>query len=717
VCEGTPQLLHRTKCGAHLFFFAGSFPSLSWTMTTPYTAYVRQFTARLQARVHRQSYANVVQYLEQHQPTPAGNIADARLREVQSLVEQHRRSFDPSIKQKALGILQTLPLKSIDEDPHFMHTLAGLRVCAYFGAAKSPATYNFLNHVTRHTYLLDGHAVFRLYLVLDQLHHEQTTEIVQVLLPRIREVVDDFSISEARLIMEFLAQHKMLDAELTGKFAAVMQGGLQDMTIWELGRCVNAILAMQSIEVALTFLTAAAPRICRVLRDSVAQRHYYKALFFAETETSSSGDAAAAAASRSTAMPSSSTREASGVSSSAKKTAVRASHAQLKDFLILEQRATASLLQGLCNAVIHLSWGPRRVLNEMVHMAIAWSEEESCAALPRDSSRGDHDSARSEAPDVQSTAGSFTKAERRGYEEYVQKLPQLSRHDLSKLLKALHFASHLHPAGLRLLSARIATKETAVVAAAGAENVALTRLNNALALAIEAVAYFYAVDCIPAVLSMLEEIQTGQLINANTALRARMSAAATAVCVLTWEERETAESIGLRTLLSCARLLSACEAASSSSTSVTKKKFLPSHRPVELETMGELCRHMAALAASPLLQIYVEYARMAARQDVAAKRKESRRAFAGAAHVLYSIAVLFQAISASGAAKSFVADATSFMDSAALATLRESLRNLVQLVQTVTERQPETLSVETTKEVWAALEMVQKHPEWLPDGV
>ncbi|KPI84665.1 hypothetical protein ABL78_6281 [Leptomonas seymouri] len=659
-------------------------------MSTPYAAYMRQVTARLQARMHSQSYASMVQRMERCKATPMGCIADARMSELKDLVDQHRRTFDPTFKEKALGILQTLPLKSTDEDPRFKHTFAGLQVCAYFGAVNAPATFNLINHVTRHTFLLDAYSIFKFYLALVKLHHPQTAEIVQILLPRIREVVGGFSISEARLIMEFLAMQKVLDVELARDLVAVMQGGLQDVSIWELARCMASVQLMGSTEVAREFLTAAAPRICRVLQESVAQRHYYKSLYFSEAKDIW--------------LPSSSAAQGDCDSSAnAKGTATRASKAQLQAFLLEEQRAAAQLLMALSRTVSYLSWGPRRMLNEMVRTTIAWSEPNTLS--PSSPNSLSDEGAAGTGSSSSHVNGVITEAERQKREDYLQALPQLRRHHLGLMLKALHFASHRHLAGLRLLSARIASIEPEVT------NAASTLVSDDLPLAIEAVAYFYATDCIPAVISMVDEVLTSQLAPINARITERASSAPSTARLLSREESRTAEVIGLRTLQSCTRLLSACDAVASAS---DKRCSLPSTRPVDPEMRRELCRQIVSLVLSPLLQLYLEHAQGLGRQGAPLTGNFTRRCLAGAAHVLRSITLLFQFAVEEGEAGDFAARVSAVIDTASLERLRANVWSLTQLVQLVAERHSESLTRGVAAEMRAALEMVQGHPEWLP---
>ena len=684
-------------------------------MTTPYAAYMRQFTARLQARMHSQSYACVAQQAEQHRQTAAGSVAEARMKELKELMGLHRRTFDPALKQKALGILQTLPLKSTDEDPHFAHTFAGLQACVHFGAVNSPTTFNFLNHLTRHTFLLDGHGVFQLYRLLEQLRHPQTGEVVQLLLPRTREVVDDLSCPEARRILEFLAKNDALDVELSRKLTAVLQASLPDASVKELGYCVGVVHRMNSAEVARSFLSAAAPRICQALQESVAQRHYYKTLYRVEDV-----DLVAPSSPSLSSFPFSSNsaqeRQGGGASlTSAERDAARATRAELMAFLVAEQRAAARLLLELVNAVTTLSWGPRRVLNEMVRTAVVWTEPASLSSLSaiplvgKDETVAGYDDSSNGGGDGGAVplfnADVFEEVETKDYEEYMQKLPQLQRFQLCTLMKALHFASYRHPTGLRLLSARVAAMQP------DEDNGDLTEMKDGLALAIEAVAYFYATDCLPAVLSMLQEMQSLQLAPLNASITARMSAAPNGPHLLTKGENHITEVIVLRSLVSCARLLTACvSAATSADTS------LPSNGPVEPQHKQQLCQHMVTFLTSPLLQLYVRHAQLLSRQEASSVSLAVRRHHAGAAHVLHSIVALFCFAAGDGSAAAFVARAGNLVDAASLEVLRTTLRDLVLLMHAVAERQPKALTREVAQEARAALEMVQRHPEWLPDS-
>lgn len=688
-------------------------------MTTPYAVYVKEFTARLQARVHQQAYATFMQQVERRVQTREGNLADARMEELRQLMFQHKRTFEPALKNKALALLQTMPLKSTSEDPYFAHTFTGLHACAYFHDITSPSAYNFINHITRHTFMLDGRAIFDFAKVLEQMRHPQAAEVMQILLPRIREVAGELTVTQARMLMEYLASLQLLDTALTTKLVAMMQAGVQDIDAVELSMCVRAMAVVSPAAVARDFITAATPRICQVLQESVAQRHCYKLLYFqkaggaASSSTPSAGNSYGA-----------SIGDDGAASSSAGPSGVLAhvAPAELRASLLNEQWSAFHVLKAVTTLTTHLSWAPRRVLNEMVRTAVAWSEPDSLEAATPPTQHADEgeSSATKEAAGHHTSTAGFEEAAKADYAEYVAKMPQLRRLDLSQLLKALHFSSYRHPTGLRLLSARVAAATDKSYVPSPHSNWVV----DELPMAIEAVAYFYATDCLPAVLSMVEEVRVSYLSSLEASLRAERAVPA----VLTPTQKISAEVVLLRTLLSCARLLSACAvagapaktlsggsgAAAAAAVAATPPKLLPSHRPVAPQLRRELRHHIIALATSPLLRLYLDYARVVGNQTGGETRTTHRRAIAGAAHALHSITVVFYSISQEVAASStFERTALSVMDASALAALRKTVRELVKLMHTVAERRSNLLAAETAAEVRAALEMVQQHPEWL----
>lgn len=446
--------------------------------TTPFATYSKQFTSRLRARMHAQSFSNAVQESQRLRRSSAGLVAEQRVRELVQLQKEHERFFDPKLRVKALTLLRTLPLISTDEDPHFVMTMRALRVCMHFNAVESPATFALLNHLTRHTFLLDGHALFQFCCILSELHHPQTTDILYILLPRIREVArEDLTAHEAVAVLRLYHQYGVHDSTLATLLTQVFSRAVMDISISDLCCCVAMMPALNDPALGREFIAAAEHRISAVLRESTTSFLFYWSHY------------AVGAPLTQVAGPSEVVDDR-----------------QLRNFVLMELHHARRLQQELYHSLKWLCWGPRRLLNELVRSALVWSE-------PRDLTMERHQQMTAASNETEALSGGFASgddarsdvamtvgvAKQTSSSVDHHTVPVLSRQDICACINMLHFTSYRHEAGVSQLLSRVATMEFGGVATTDGHLVDLTS-------AVEGGAYFYAVKSLPALHSILEEI-------------------------------------------------------------------------------------------------------------------------------------------------------------------------------------------------------------------
>ncbi|CBZ29718.1 conserved hypothetical protein [Leishmania mexicana MHOM/GT/2001/U1103] len=652
---------------------------------TPYVAHTKRVTARLRARMHKQSFTSALLASTQAERTDLSKVADARLRELTALRADHQRTFDPSFKQKALNLLQTLPLKAAADDPHFSYTLAALRVCGYFSAAQSPATFNLLNHATRHTFLLDAFNFYQLFLALEEMRHPQTAEILSIVLPRVMEVAADFTEGEARLLLDLYFKHNLLTKELSERLVGVITGSVNDLSGKDLISAVAAVPTMGSEQISRRFLEAATPRLCRALRETTEQVQLYKATYLAHPGRGGGASDAARP------MP---IRDADGqpppnpgMETPTERTLRRRKEEEWRQFLANQIHEGISLHRELQKSVAWLCWAPRPLLNELVRCALIFSEPlltDSAEQLPA--------ALKGKATGASASSGAISEdgelmaivAER---ENYARDLSQVRRRSLCHCLKMLHFTSYRHLPALRLLSARIAAAKDVLGI------VSPLVLARELSQAVEAIAFFYATDCTPAVTAIIDDIVAH--IEPVTNSPALLNDGHT----LSVEEVRLMERVVLRLLLSCARFLS---------TRISEKaeKNALQRAPAQEEAMRAILAQATAFAISPITRAYLALGLRLLHPGKVHRERDTKqvKCFMGTMHLLYVTTVILTASAQPGASPTA-------LDSAALEVLRAILRQLVPWAQRMATMQAGEMPEEAAVEMAKALALLKKHPE------
>lgn len=177
-------------------------------LTLPFKQYAQHATQKLKLQTHRQSFANTMRERHIRALSPTARAAFARTGELAELCRQHRATFDPSYREKGLQLLRTLPIPSTDEDPHFVVALRALRAAAYLspcddsasGEGNSNRTFALLNHLTKHTYLMDGNNMYLLCRALWGLRHPQSEEVLGIVLPRLLTTVKEGDVTAAEAV-------------------------------------------------------------------------------------------------------------------------------------------------------------------------------------------------------------------------------------------------------------------------------------------------------------------------------------------------------------------------------------------------------------------------------------------------------------------------------------------------------------------------------------
>ncbi|XQJ29857.1 mitochondrial RNA binding protein, putative [Leishmania guyanensis] len=652
---------------------------------TPYVAHTKRVTARLRARMHNQSFGNALLASAAVERSDLSKVADMRLGELVALRADHQRTFDPLFKQKALNLLQTLPLKAAAEDPHFSYTMGALRVCGYFSAAQSPATFNLLNHATRHTFLLDAFSIYQLFLSLEDMRHPQTAEILSIVLPRVTEVATDCTEGEARLILDIYFKHKLLTVELSERLVGVIIGSVNDLRGRDLISAVAVVPSMGTEKVARRFLEAATPRLCRTLRETTEHAQLYRVTYL---QPADGGDASSAAArlmlrqDTDDELPPNPDRE-----TPTEKTLRRRKEESWRAFLITQIYDGLNLHRELQKSIAWLCWAPRPLLNELVRCALLWSEPvlggspgQSLVVL-----KGESTDVTASSCAVAADGELATGAEER--EKYARDLPQLRRRSLCHCLKMLHFTSYRHLPALRLLSARIAaTKDVMGIASP-------LVLARELSQAVEAIAFFYATDCAPAVTAIIDDILEHIESSMNApALLNRFRA-------LSIEEVKLAERVVLRVLLSCARLLSTYIAEKA-------EKSTLEAAPAQEEAMRAILTQATTLAMSPITRAYLAMGlRLIHVREVQREGDTIQvQNFVGTMHVFYATTVILTVAAQAGAAPAA-------LDMAAHDILRANLRQLLPWAQTMSSMRVGEMPEEAAVEMAKALVLLKKYPE------
>ncbi|KAG5496386.1 hypothetical protein JKF63_02688 [Porcisia hertigi] len=660
---------------------------------TPYVAHVRKVTARLRARMHHQSFTDTIRASAEANRLDLSRVADAHLRELATLRENHRRTFDPLFKQKALNLLQTLPLKPVADDPHLSYTMRALRVCGYFGATQSPATFNLLNHATRHTFLLDAFNVHQLLSALEEMRHPQMAEILSIVLPRVMEVATDCTEGEARLLLHAYFKHHLLTMELSEKLVGVISGSVNDVSLKDLVSVVSAIRDMGSEQIARRFVEAATPRLCRALHETTEQVYLYKTTYL---QPAGGGNAASATA-RSTLIGDTEGEQPPNpaMETPTERTLRRRKEGEWRRFLVTQIDDGLSLLRALQKSIAWLCWAPRPLLNEVVRCSLLWSEPLLVCSLDEPLPAIKWEATDAAASFGRMSSNSESAAFMEEHEKYARELPRLRRRSLCYCMKMLHCTSYRHLPAIRLLSARIAATKDVVD-----NSVPPLVLARELSQAVEAIAFFYATDCAPAMTEIVNEIleYAKPLMNAP-AQRGRFQA-------LSAEEVRMAERVVLRVLLSCARVLS-------THADTKAEKSAPTTAPVEEGAMRALLCQATTLAISPIIQAYMGVGLRltnASRAQIVEGANQVQN-LVGTMHLAYATAVIL-AVSAQ------VGIAPAGSHAAGHDVLRANLRRLVPWAQAMATKLASELPGEAAVEMAKTLTILKKHSEILdaPEG-
>ncbi|KAG5470732.1 hypothetical protein LSCM1_01980 [Leishmania martiniquensis] len=649
---------------------------------TPYVAHTRRVTARLRARMHNQSFTSTILASTEANKTDLSRVADARLRELLALRADHQRTFDPIFKQRALSLLQTLPLKAVADDPKLSFTMGALRVCGYFSATQSPATFNLLNHATRHSFLLDALSVSQLFFALEDMHHPQTAEVVSIVLPRVTELATEFTVREARLVLDVCFKHGLLTMELNKKLADIITDAVNDLRGNELASAVSAVLRMCTDEVARRFLEAATPRLCRALRETTEQMHLYKVTYLYPA----GGGDAEASSSRSMLAggPDGEPPTNPAMETPTERTLRHRKEEEWRQFLISQVYEGVTLYRELQRGITWLCWAPLPLLNEVVRCALLWSEP-----LLDGSPEHSLDSLQAEDADVR-TSSCATPANveltpaMEDRERYARDLPQVRRRSLCHCLKMLHLASYRHLPALRLLSARIAASKDDIGTSSS------TAVTPELAQAVEAIAFFYATNCAPAVTAIVDEVleQVEPLMNAPGLVNSARALSA--------EDLKLAERVVLRVLFSCARLLSTLVEKAGKSALETS--------PAQEEAIRSILAQATAIAVSPMSQAYLALGLRPNQKGKGGIDALRAQKLITTMHMFYAITVLLALHPETGAAPAA-------SDGAASDVLRANLGRLVPWAQALATTETGGLPEEAAVEMAKALTVLKKRPE------
>lgn len=227
-------------------------------------------TARLRSQAHSQSFTQTFQAKKQVEASAATKRALQKVDELVNLCRMHRRTFDPSLRQKALNLYGTLPLPlSTDDDPHFIAATKTLKAAAHLSMGAHPLTHSLLHHCSRHTFLMDGKAAVELVSALRKLNEAQCAKTAEVLLPRLVELTSDTTVVEAAEVLEnlhFLSIHQWCDlSALYGAYEQLMVDTAPSFTSpLELHRILRGVLCLPPDQ-ARNVIKAMTPTLIRRL--------------------------------------------------------------------------------------------------------------------------------------------------------------------------------------------------------------------------------------------------------------------------------------------------------------------------------------------------------------------------------------------------------------------------------------------------------------------
>lgn len=622
---------------------------------TPYAKYTRQMTSRMRARMHSQNYNTTVQKAVEARPLDSSIVAEEQLSRLAALRSEHMSSLDASLRLRALNIIQTLPLKALKDDAHMAYTLSALRTCAYFNATSSMTVFNLLNHITRNSFALDACNMYQVCTALAEMQHSQTAEVLELLRPRLLEVADDLTEVEARTVLTSYADHGLVTPELSEKLTQIMIGALREMPLRNLMNYVACVSRVGTRKIAREFIEAATPRLCEVLREATEQHHFYKVTYLqAPTNASCTSSGTPGAAAESGETPT-------------ERVQARLRAEEVRQQLVSELYFTLSLQRELHKRLAWLCWAPRRLLNEVVRCALIWSEP------VRLEGGGGGDA-------VDSDPSSSAQQARAEQDQLLGDLSQMRRRSLCHCLKMMHYTSYRNLPALRLLTARVAVLKDVM------GTTSKTRLAAELAEAVEAVAYFRAMDCAPAVVSIIDDIW--QHISTTSAIAARS--------YVKVEDMRLVEQVMLRVLLSSTRLL------------VTDMRESSPDKPKDAAqgaAMRALLVHTVTIMTCPLLQSYMH---MAVRKSTGNRTRQLPKAvcmvnIAAAAHFFYIAAVADEAVR-----RQEVALPTE--TTTAMSELRRQLKVFPKWSAGVLETKPDSLVEETAVEIAETVAMLKKRP-------
>ncbi|CCW60326.1 unnamed protein product [Phytomonas sp. EM1] len=473
-----------------------------------FRAYSKLFTTKLRARMHNQSFTSTVMERERIRITTGGRIALQRVDELVKLKVEHQSSFDPTLRVRALQSLQTLPLLSADEDPHFVQSLRALRVAAYFRAVQSPSTFALLNHITKHTYMLDGFNLYHLSATLLELQHPQTAEVLNIIRPRIYQVVLNYDVTavEAVLFLHVLYKFHLDDSVLIQKLADIIQHTISDLPLVDVTRCISALPFTRSKVITQRILSTAEGKLCELLEEAVTNYRVYCGGFHDGFESLSTL-----------------------LSTEDKLNGMTSRRKEVQEMLLNNAKRSRTLIRELSRTVMWAHQAPRRLMNGLICAALVYSERNvSQEVLKSVIVKDETHRACAEVTEACGPSSTTPLVQSVEKVEDIQDLcsktlPFLSRHDICLLMKALCEVHYRHERALLILASRAAIASSSrkwnttdqdrqspsgsLLHGVSPSAPPLETLQD-LSLAVECLAYFYLLHARCTVAALLQEVDT-----------------------------------------------------------------------------------------------------------------------------------------------------------------------------------------------------------------
>ncbi|CCW68405.1 unnamed protein product [Phytomonas sp. Hart1] len=444
---------------------------------------------------------------ERTRTTPEGRIARQCVDELVQLKLDHQSTFDSALRVRALQSLRTLPILSTDEDPHFIVSMRALRVAAYFGDVQSPSTFALLNHITKHTYMLDGFNLYQLMVTLSDLQHPQTVELLNILRPRIHQVVLNYDITAAEVVLFLRVLHKyhIDDSELIQKLANIIQYTISDLSLVDVTRCISALPFTRSVEITQRILTTAEEKLCELLDEAVTNYKVYCGGLhdgFESLSTSFYTD--------------------DGANGRASK------RNEVQTMLLINAKRSRTLIQELSNTLIWARQAPRRLINGLLSTALVYSESiNSQEILKGLIEKGEIQTTSAETTEMSGSSSVVPpvpfEPKPKGIQAPHQTVPSFSRHDICLLMKALCEVHYRHERAFLILASRAVTarsypqgnnttQEELLSSDSPPLNAlpptTLLRIIQDLSLVVECLAYFYLVHARCTVAALLQEVNS-----------------------------------------------------------------------------------------------------------------------------------------------------------------------------------------------------------------